>query len=137
MEEAERVADEITIIDHGKIVAEGTADRCGRERERARWKMRSSPSPGGTCAGRSGTDGPDADDAPRLARPLMRAIWILWRRQIKRYSRARSRMIGALGQPLLFLFGLGFGFGPIYARAGGGDYLVVRGAWHRRDGDHF
>jgi ABC-2 type transport system ATP-binding protein len=26
MEEAERVADEITIIDHGKIVAEGTAD---------------------------------------------------------------------------------------------------------------
>jgi ABC-2 type transport system permease protein len=53
----------------------------------------------------------------------MRAVWILWRRQIKRYSRARSRMIGALGQPLLFLFGLGFGFGPIYARAGGGDYL--------------
>lgn len=32
-------------------------------------------------------------------------------------------MIGALGQPILFLIALGFGFGPIYAKAGGGDYL--------------
>jgi ABC-2 type transport system permease protein len=53
----------------------------------------------------------------------MRAVWILWLRQIKRYTRARTRMIGALGQPILFLFALGFGFGPIYARAGGGNYL--------------
>jgi ABC-2 type transport system permease protein len=54
----------------------------------------------------------------------MRAVWILWLRQIKRYSRARSRMIGSLGQPILFLFAVGFGFGPIFARAGGGDYLA-------------
>jgi ABC-2 type transport system permease protein len=53
----------------------------------------------------------------------MRAIWILWLRQIKRYFRARSRMIGSLGQPILFLFAVGFGFGPIYARAGNGNYL--------------
>lgn len=53
----------------------------------------------------------------------MRAVWILWLRQIKRYSRSRSRMIGSLGQPILFLFALGFGFGPIFARAGHGDYL--------------
>lgn len=53
----------------------------------------------------------------------MRAVWILWLRQIKRYSRARTRMIGSLGQPILFLFALGFGFAPIYARAGGGNYL--------------
>lgn len=32
-------------------------------------------------------------------------------------------MIGSLGQPLLFLLALGFGFGPIYQRAGGGNYL--------------
>jgi ABC-2 type transport system permease protein len=32
-------------------------------------------------------------------------------------------MIGSLGQPLLFLVALGFGFGPIYQKAGGGDYL--------------
>jgi ABC-2 type transport system permease protein len=53
----------------------------------------------------------------------MRAIWILWLRQIKRYSRARTRLIGSLGQPILFLFALGYGFGPIFARAGHGDYL--------------
>jgi len=32
-------------------------------------------------------------------------------------------MIGSLGQPLLFLVALGFGFGPIYQRAGGGNYI--------------
>ncbi len=53
----------------------------------------------------------------------MRAVWILWLRQLKRYSRARSRLVGALGQPILFLFALGYGFGPIFARAGHGDYL--------------
>jgi len=53
----------------------------------------------------------------------MSAIYILWLRQLKRYFRSRPRMIGSLGQPLLFLLGLGFGFGPIYRRAGGGDYL--------------
>lgn len=53
----------------------------------------------------------------------MRTIAILWQRQIKRYLRSRARIIGSLGQPLLFLVGLGFGFGPIYQRAGGGDYM--------------
>ena len=53
----------------------------------------------------------------------MRAVWILWLRQIKRYSRARTRLIGSLGQPILFLFALGYGFGPIFARAGHGNYL--------------
>ena len=32
-------------------------------------------------------------------------------------------MIGSLGQPLLFLVALGFGFGPIYQKAGQGNYL--------------
>ena len=53
----------------------------------------------------------------------MRAVWILWLRQLKRYSRSRSRMIGSLGQPVLFLLALGFGFGPVFARAGNGNYL--------------
>ena len=53
----------------------------------------------------------------------MKVIYVLWLRQVKRYSRSRARIVGSLGQPLLFLFALGFGFGPIYARAGGGDYI--------------
>ena len=53
----------------------------------------------------------------------MKAIYILWLRQIKRYSRSKARIIGSLGQPLLFLLALGFGFGPIYTKAGGGNYI--------------
>lgn len=33
-------------------------------------------------------------------------------------------MIGSLGQPVLFLFALGFGFGPVFERAGQGNYLA-------------
>jgi ABC-2 type transport system permease protein len=36
---------------------------------------------------------------------------------------ARARVIGALGQPTLFLLALGFGLGPTLARAGRGDYV--------------
>lgn len=53
----------------------------------------------------------------------MSTIYILWLRQLKRYFRSKSRMIGSLAQPLLFLLALGFGFGPIYQRAGGGNYI--------------
>jgi ABC-2 type transport system permease protein len=57
----------------------------------------------------------------------MNAIYILWLRQLKRYIRSRARIIGSLGQPLLFLLALGFGFGPIFARAGGGNYIQFLG----------
>ncbi len=53
----------------------------------------------------------------------MSAVFILWLRQLKRYSRSRARMIGSLGQPILFLLALGFGLGPTFARAGRGDYV--------------
>ncbi len=55
--------------------------------------------------------------------PYLRAIFILWLRQLKRYFRSKARMLASLGQPLLFLIALGFGFGPIYQKAGGGNYL--------------
>ena len=53
----------------------------------------------------------------------MNAVLILWLRQLKLYFRSRARMIGALGQPTLFLLSLGFGLGPVFARAGRGDYV--------------
>lgn len=66
----------------------------------------------------------------RLAGPTIRGkikhmntIYILWLRQLKRYFRSKSRMIGSLGQPLLYLVALGFGFGPIYQKAGQGNYI--------------
>jgi ABC-2 type transport system permease protein len=57
----------------------------------------------------------------------MSTIYILWLRQIKKYFRARSRIVGALGQPLLFLLAFGFGFGPIFQRAGEGNYIQFLG----------
>ncbi len=53
----------------------------------------------------------------------MQTIYILWLRQIKRYFRSKTRIAGSLGQPLLLLLALGFGFGPIYQKAGGGNYI--------------
>jgi ABC-2 type transport system permease protein len=54
---------------------------------------------------------------------FMKIIYILWLRQIKRYFRSKSRIIGSIAQPLLFLVTFGFGFGPIYQRAGSGNYI--------------
>ena len=57
----------------------------------------------------------------------MSTIYILWLRQIKRYTRSRSRIIGALGQPLLFLVALNYGFGTIFKQAGQGNYIQFLG----------
>jgi ABC-2 type transport system permease protein len=53
----------------------------------------------------------------------MSTIYILWLRQLKKYIRSRARVVAQLAQPLLFLVALGFGFGPVYQRAGNGDYI--------------
>jgi ABC-2 type transport system permease protein len=53
----------------------------------------------------------------------MNAIYILWLRQIKKYFRSPTRLIGTLGQPVLFLLALGYGLGPVFAQAGQGDYI--------------
>jgi ABC-2 type transport system permease protein len=44
-------------------------------------------------------------------------------RQLKRYIRSPARIIGSLGQPILFLVALGFGMRSMFARAGGGNYI--------------
>jgi ABC-2 type transport system permease protein len=53
----------------------------------------------------------------------MSAIYILWLRELKRYSRSRAQIVASLGQPLLYLLVLGFGLGPVFERAGQGSYL--------------
>jgi ABC-2 type transport system permease protein len=53
----------------------------------------------------------------------MRAIYILCVRQLKRYVRSPARIIGSLGQPLVFLLALGFGLGATFAKAGAGNYF--------------
>lgn len=41
-------------------------------------------------------------------------VYIMWLRQLKRYWRSKARMIGTLGQPILFLVALGFGLGTVF-----------------------
>jgi ABC-2 type transport system permease protein len=54
---------------------------------------------------------------------VARVIYMLWLRQIKRFFRARSRILGSIGQPLLFLVALGYGIGSVYSKAGQGNYI--------------
>lgn len=51
---------------------------------------------------------------------MIEVIYILWLRQLKHYWRSKARLIGSLGQPLLFMVAFGFGFGPMYTKASGG-----------------
>src|SRR5438093_13042202 len=53
----------------------------------------------------------------------MAAIYILWLRELKRYTRSRAIIVASLGQPLLYLLALGFGLGPVFKQAGQGSYL--------------
>jgi ABC-2 type transport system permease protein len=53
----------------------------------------------------------------------MHAIFILWLREVKKYTRSRAQIIASLGQPLLYLLVLGFGLGPVFQQAGNGSYL--------------
>ncbi|HEV3458347.1 MAG TPA: ABC transporter permease [Thermoanaerobaculia bacterium] len=53
----------------------------------------------------------------------MSIVYVLWLRQLKRFVRSRARIVGALGQPVLYLVALGFGLGPIFERAGQGSYI--------------
>ena len=53
----------------------------------------------------------------------MSAIYILWLREMKRYTRSRVQIVASLGQPLLYLVVLGFGLGPVFQKAGQGNYV--------------
>jgi len=54
----------------------------------------------------------------------MKAIKAIWQRQLIRYWRSKSRIVGSIGQPLLFLLALGFGLNPVFKKAGMGNYLA-------------
>jgi ABC-2 type transport system permease protein len=53
----------------------------------------------------------------------MAVVFALWLREVKRYLRSRAQVFASLGQPLMYLLVLGYGLGPVFAKAGQGDYL--------------
>jgi ABC-2 type transport system permease protein len=46
------------------------------------------------------------------------STWVFWRREIVRFLRQRSRIIGALGTPVIFWLLIGFGVGDSFNPAG-------------------
>jgi ABC-2 type transport system permease protein len=50
-------------------------------------------------------------------------VFALWLREIKRYLRSRAQIAASLGQPMMYLLVLGFGLGPVFEKAGQGNYL--------------
>jgi ABC-2 type transport system permease protein len=51
----------------------------------------------------------------------------LWLREVKRFARNRSRLIGSMALPLLFLVILGAGFGNYFSYSGGVSYMSYIG----------
>jgi ABC-2 type transport system permease protein len=51
------------------------------------------------------------------------AIYVLWLREMKRFVRAKSRVVGMLGMPLFFLVFMGLGFSNIPGLPGDIDYI--------------
>jgi len=54
------------------------------------------------------------------------AVYVLWLREMKRFSRAKSRVIGALAMPLFFLVFLGLGFNRMAVPGMTGDRTYIR-----------
>jgi ABC-2 type transport system permease protein len=52
--------------------------------------------------------------------PTLRAIYIIWYRDVLRYWRDRARLVASLAQPLLFLIVFGTGLSSALSGAGGG-----------------
>ena len=53
----------------------------------------------------------------------MSAIHAMWLREVKRYFRSRVQIVASLAQPMMYLLILGFGLGPVFERAGQGNYI--------------
>ena len=67
------------------------------------------------------TCSPLADERIDLGEEL-RTIAMVWRRELIRFSRTRTRIIGGFAQPILFLFVLGYGLSPLVGTTAGFDF---------------
>lgn len=64
---------------------------------------------------------PLVDDRIALADEL-RTIAMVWRRELIRFSRTRTRILSGFVQPILFLFVLGWGLSPLVGTTAGFDF---------------
>lgn len=53
----------------------------------------------------------------------MNAVLAMWLRSLRHFVRSKAQIVSSIGQPALYLLALGFGMGPVFQRAGQGNYL--------------
>jgi len=53
----------------------------------------------------------------------MSAVYVLWLREIRRFTRSKMQILASLAQPLLTVFAMGFGLNEVFREAGRGSYL--------------
>jgi ABC-2 type transport system permease protein len=53
----------------------------------------------------------------------MSAIYILWLREIRRFTQSKLQILASFGQPVLLIYALGFGMNDVFLKAGRGSYL--------------
>ena len=109
MDEADRVAHRIGVIDHGKLVAQGTPQEIKEQTNYGNAGRRISQTHRLDHPRRKRRlSRPDAAVCKDVEwRQTMSAIYILWLRELKRYTRSRAQIIASLGQPMLYLLVLG------------------------------
>jgi ABC-2 type transport system permease protein len=69
---------------------------------------------------------PDGGSAPETMMVNLTAVYVLWLREMKRFLRAKSRIVGALAMPLFFLIFLGLGFNRMAVPGLGRDINYIR-----------
>ena len=105
MDEADRVAHRIAIIDHGNIVAQGTSEALkAADRHRFARARFSCLDRVNHSRRRRNFDRPVTPGRKDVGESTMSAIYILWLRELKRYIRSKAQIVASLGQPLLTLW---------------------------------
>ena len=124
MEEADRVADRIAIIDHGRIVAQGSPGELKQQTGSETLEQAFLALTGSSIREEEANpDDPHAEHRP-LVETLTRGRHLCSVAPPGKVLHGLPvRIIGSLGQPLLFLIGLGFGLGPVFQKAGQGNYI--------------
>jgi len=65
---------------------------------------------------------PEAADRDTVWTDELRTIAMVWRRELIRFTRTRTRILSGIVQPLLFLFVLGYGMATLVGTTGGFDF---------------
>jgi ABC-2 type transport system permease protein len=53
----------------------------------------------------------------------MSAVYILWLREVRRFLRSRAQILASIGQPIIYLFLMGFGMDDVFRQSGRGSYV--------------